>query len=55
MVLGTATGAWERVSELFVEVHPWATCGAPDLVAHLERAGLTRLPSAKEPVLRLHR
>jgi FkbM family methyltransferase len=55
MVLGTATEAWESVSELFVEVHPWASCGEPELIAHLERAGLSRLPSAMEPVLRLRR
>jgi FkbM family methyltransferase len=55
MVLGTPVEAWECVSDVFVEVHPWATCGEPELVAHLERAGLSRLPSAMEPVLRLRR
>jgi FkbM family methyltransferase len=55
MVLGTPADAWRAVSELFVEVHPWAACGEGELVPYLERAGLRRLPSAMEPVVRLHR
>jgi FkbM family methyltransferase len=55
MVIGTPSEAWETVSELFVEVHPWASCGEPELVAHVEPAGLSPLPSAMEPVLRLRR
>jgi FkbM family methyltransferase len=55
IVLGTPPEAWEPVSELFVEVHPWAACTAPELTAHLAPAGLTRTASAMEPVLRLRR
>lgn len=55
MVLGTAAEAWGLVSDVFVEVHPWAACGAPELLSHLTTAGLSQLPSAMEPVLRLHR
>ncbi len=55
MVLGTGAESWEPVSELFVEVHPWAACGAAELLEHLEGAGFSRRPSAMEPVLRLSR
>jgi FkbM family methyltransferase len=55
VVLGTPPEAWQAVTELFVEMHPWATCTAEDLAAHLVAAGLSRVPSAMEPVLRLRR
>jgi FkbM family methyltransferase len=55
VVLGTPAGAWTAVTELFVEMHSWATCTAADLAEHLAPAGLTEVPSAKEPVLRLRR
>jgi FkbM family methyltransferase len=55
IVLETRAEAWAPVSELFVEVHPWASCGAPELAAHLAPAGLSRIPNAMEAVLRLRR
>jgi FkbM family methyltransferase len=55
MVLGTPVEAWATASEVFVEVHPWAPCGADELAEHLGRAGLSRLPSPVAPVLRLRR
>jgi FkbM family methyltransferase len=55
IVLGTPAEAWEPVSELFVEVHPWAACGAPELTAHLTAAGLREIPNAKPSVIRLRR
>ena len=45
IVLDTPPEAWAAVTEVFVEVHPWAPCGADELAAHLARAGLT--PSAE--------
>lgn len=54
-VLGTPIGAWEGVSEVFVETHPWADCDAEDLARHLAPAGLTRVESAHPLVLRLRR
>lgn len=55
IVLGTPAEAWEAVSELFIEVHPWAACTAGDLAAHVAPAGLSPAPSAMSPVLRLRR
>lgn len=55
VVLGTPATAWEGVSELYVEMHSWAPCTAADLTEHLAPAGLTEVPSAMEPVLRLRR
>jgi FkbM family methyltransferase len=54
-VLQTPAEAWAGVSEVFVETHPWATCGASELAAHLLPVGLTRSESAAEVVLRLRR
>jgi FkbM family methyltransferase len=55
IVLGTAAADWQRVGELFVEMHPWAPCGPADLVEHVAAAGLREAPSAMAPVLRLGR
>jgi hypothetical protein len=55
IVLGTPAELWEPVSELFVEVHPWAPCTAPELAAHLAPAGLRQVATPIEPVLRLRR
>jgi FkbM family methyltransferase len=55
IVLGTPAEAWGPVSELFVEVHAWASCTAPELTAHLAPAGLRETASGMEPVLRLRR
>jgi len=55
IVLGTPTDAWDAVSELFVEIHPWAGCTAPELVDHVATAGLTTVPTTMAPVLRLRR
>jgi FkbM family methyltransferase len=55
MILETAAEAWQPVSEIQVETHPWAACGADELAAHLARAGLTRVESAHPLVLRMRR
>ena len=55
IVLETPARAWARVTELFVETHPWAACAAADLAEHLAPAGLSQAPSAMAPVLRLRR
>ena len=54
-VLGTPPSAWEAVDEAFVETHPWASCGADELGAHLAEAGLTRTEGRHPLVLRLQR
>lgn len=54
-VLGTPSTAWETVDEVFVETHPWAACGADELVGHLDGAGLVQADSAHPAVLRLVR
>lgn len=54
-VLETPAAAWEAVDEVFVETHPWASCGADELAGHLASAGLTRTESAHPAVLRLRR
>jgi FkbM family methyltransferase len=54
-ILETSAQPWESVSEVFVETHPWATCDASDLAAHLEPAGLIRSESAHPAVLRMRR
>jgi FkbM family methyltransferase len=54
-VLGTPATAWEGVDELFVETHPWATCGAEELAEHLAPSGLSRAESPARVVLRLRR
>jgi len=53
VVLGTPAASWEGVVEVFVETHSWATCTAAELAGHLARAGLSEVPSAMAPVLRL--
>jgi FkbM family methyltransferase len=55
MVLGTPPTAWQGVSDLFVETHPWASCGSDELAAHLAPAGLRRVESAHERMLQLRR
>lgn len=55
IVLGTPAGAWAHADEVFVEIHPWAACGAAELASHLLDAGLTQVPSEVAPVLRLRR
>jgi FkbM family methyltransferase len=55
IVLETPARAWEHVTEIFVETHPWATCTAADLAEHLAPAGLSKAPSPMAPVLRLRR
>lgn len=40
IVLETPLAAWERVTELLVEVHSWAPCTAEDIAAYVSRAGL---------------
>jgi FkbM family methyltransferase len=55
IVLGTPAAEWERVSELFVETHPWALCGAGELADHLAAADFRTLPSEMAPVLRMRR
>ena len=41
-ILGTRTSAWDEIDDLYVETHPWASCGARELALHLEAAGLSR-------------
>lgn len=53
IVLGTPVEAWTGVSELFVEVHRWATCTAAELAKHLAPVGFRELSSEMAPVLRL--
>lgn len=55
IVLGAPARSWERVTELFVETHPWAACTAADLAEHLAPAGFSEAPSAMPAVLRLRR
>jgi len=54
IVLGTPAAAWIGVSELFVDVHSWATCTAAELAEHLAPVGFRDLSSEMSPVLRLH-
>ena len=54
-ILRTAASAWARIDEVYVETHPWATCGADALAQHLAVAGLSRDASAHRAVLRLRR
>lgn len=55
MLLETPPDAWEPVSELLVETHPWAACGEHELAAHLASAGFERIGSGHALVLRLRR
>jgi FkbM family methyltransferase len=55
MVLGTPQAAWLAVSELFVETHPWTSCGGEELAAHLAPAGLRQVERAHERMLQLRR
>ena len=54
-ILESAPGVWDGVSEVFVETHPWAACGADELATHLAASGLTRAESAHPAVLRMRR
>jgi FkbM family methyltransferase len=54
-ILGTPPSAWDGITELYVETHPWADCGADDLARHLQPAGLVPVESAHRAVLRLAR
>ena len=54
-ILGTRTSAWHEIDALYVETHPWASCGARELALHLEAAGLSRGESSHPAVLRLQR
>lgn len=55
IVLGTPAPSWKAVSELLVETHPWAACGADELAAHVAPAGLKRVESANSRMLQLRR
>lgn len=54
-ILGTDPGAWRDVAEVFVETHPWASCGVDEIAAQLELAGLSRVASAHPAVVRMRR
>ena len=54
-ILGTPVEAWRDADEVFVEIHPWAACGASELAARLQAGGLTRAPSAHPAVLHMRR
>jgi len=53
--LGTPAAAWADVAEVYIETHPWATCGAAELAEHLVDAGLRSVPSNHSAVLKLAR
>jgi FkbM family methyltransferase len=55
MILGTHRSAWDGIDGLYVETHPWASCGADELARHLEAAGLSRTESSHPLVLRMRR
>jgi FkbM family methyltransferase len=40
IVLGTPIELWERVDEVFLEIHDFAPCTTDAIVGHLEQAGL---------------
>jgi hypothetical protein len=44
MVLETPPDAWRAVTHALIATHPWASCRAEDLAAHLAAAGLERRP-----------
>jgi FkbM family methyltransferase len=54
-ILGTPAAVWADVAEVYIETHPWATCGATELAAHLADAGLRSVPSNHSAVLKLSR
>ena len=54
-ILESPAQVWDGVSEVFVETHPWASCDARHLEAHIAPAGLTRVQSAHPAVLRMRR
>ncbi len=54
-ILGTPAAAWADVAEVYIETHPWATCGAAELAEHLVDAGLRSVPSNHSAVLKLAR
>jgi FkbM family methyltransferase len=54
-ILGTHLSAWDGIDELYVETHPWASCGADALARHLEAIGLSRTASSHPLVLRMRR
>lgn len=54
-VLGTPASAWRGVHDVYIETHPWATCGADELASHLQGTGFRRAASAHPAVLRLRR
>ena len=54
-ILGTHLSAWDGIDELYVETHPWASCGADELTRHLEAAGLSRSESSHPLVVRMRR
>jgi FkbM family methyltransferase len=41
IVLGTDVEAWCGVDAVFLEIHDFAPCSSPDIVRHLEAAGLS--------------
>ena len=54
-ILGTPPTAWAGVASVYVETHPWASCGATELTQHLAAAGLGRVPGNHPAVLVLSR
>jgi FkbM family methyltransferase len=48
IILDTPLSSWERVAELFLDVHPPAPCTRSAMVAHLERAGLSHSETRHE-------
>lgn len=54
-VLGTPPEAWAGVADVYVETHPWASCGASELTQHLAAAGFGRVAGNHPAVLVLSR
>ena len=54
-ILATPAAAWTDVAVVYIEIHPWATCGAAELAEHLVHAGLRSVPSNHSAVLKLSR
>ena len=54
-ILATPAAAWTDVAVVYIEIHPWATCGAAELAEHLVDAGLRSVPSNHSAVLKLYR
>jgi FkbM family methyltransferase len=55
IVLGTPCEAWQRVDEVFLEMHAFSPCSAADLARHLGAAGLAHVDTRRGEVLHFSR